>query len=121
MLTVFRAEQLVLDIEVGHNAVGLLFLPGLVSVCHRVTDSHDVGQLCRSVVTIVRRHTVHGGVHQEIITGVIVKLVHAPDAGIRCHRQSHGQQLVVSLILVTLAATIGIVLQVVRIGQREVS
>ena len=46
MLTVFRSQQFVLDVEIGDNTIGFFLLPRTVGVCHRVTDSHNVSQLC---------------------------------------------------------------------------
>ena len=118
MLAVFRTEQFVLDIEVRHDAVGLLLLPRLVGVCHRVADVDDVNQLLGSVVAIVRRETISHGVHQEELARIVVILVVTVDAGIGSHSHCHSEQCVVRTVV--LAAAVGIVLQVVGISQREV-
>ena len=73
VLAVLRAQELVLDVEVGHDAVGLLLLPRAVGVGHGVADGHDVLQLRRGVVAVVGRHAGHGRVHQEELARVVAE------------------------------------------------
>ena len=118
MLAVLCAQEFVLDVEVRHDAVGLLLLPRHVGVGYGVTDGHHILQLRRGEVAVVRRHARHRGVHQEVLARIVVIAVVAIDAGIGSHRQGHGEQRTVRTVV--LAAAVGVVLQVIGIGQRKV-